>query len=81
MRVILAITPRDIRDGQRRSCWKCPVALSLKRRFPKADIEVDFEEVRVGLKSAEVYRKMEDWMSAFDSGKRVKPTAFCVDIR
>lgn len=37
----ISVTQEDIDTGVKKSCWKCPVALAIRREFPLAkDVEV-----------------------------------------
>lgn len=77
--LIIVVTQKDIDNGERRNPCRCPVALSLRRRTSQ-HVEVDFESVRLGNHGGfPVTKKMEIWMSEFDAGEPVQPTAFFVD--
>lgn len=78
--LIISITKRDIRNGRRRDECACPVALSLQRRYPGRRVTVNYEVAMVGSVAIPVTGKMETWMDAFDNRRRVKPTAFFVDV-
>jgi hypothetical protein len=79
--LIIAVTKADIARGQRLQADSCPIALSLKRRLRRSDVEVDYDRVRWGeFVGFPITRKMEQWMEAFDKGQKVKPTAFFVDV-
>ena len=77
--LIIKVTQHDIDNGKRRSPNCCPIALSMQRRTGQ-NVEVDFETVRFGHhRGFPITRKMEIWMSEFDAGLPVEPTAFFVD--
>ena len=77
--LIIAVTAADIALGQRNDCTLCPIALSLRRCYPGKKIWVDYEVVRIGRRTVDVTGYVEAWMSAFDAGKSVRPTSFCLD--
>jgi hypothetical protein len=82
-RLIIAVTAKDIADGVRRQCDRCPIARSLARRFPGESCELDFEIGRIGQQQwFRVPIDMERWMTDFDEHRvNVKPTRFCVELK
>ena len=78
--LIVAVTHKDIAFGLPEHMCECPIALALKRRYDGADIEVDYESVRVGTRAPiPISAQMEHWMMKFDRGDAVKPTTFFLD--
>lgn len=82
--LILVVTQPDIQNARaesgQRDCSTCPIAQSLQRRYPGARVYVGYDEIRVNdVFKAWTTGKMEVWMSRFDDGKPVSPTAFFLD--
>ena len=77
--LIVAITARDIANGRRRSSDSCPLALSLKRRYPDAAIDVTYDAVMVGDRELSLPGQAALFMGAFDAGRPVKPTMLFFD--
>lgn len=77
----IAVTAEDIKYARRAQTDRCPIARAIARRFGvlSKDIDVDFERVRIGKRLFLMSFRGEVWMSAFDAGKRVKPTWFLFD--
>lgn len=77
--LIIAVTKDDILQGVRRDGQYCPIARSLRRRYPDSKIEVDCELIQIDDERIPVTGKIEDFIDAFDEGQPVTPTAFFVD--
>jgi len=78
----LTVTQTDIDNGERCHHGYCPVALALRRQLPNAKrIEV-FQHVVIvdGLRDTPCMR-MQQFISFFDSGYRVDPTSFAIDLK
>lgn len=69
------VTAEDIKNGEIKSCDKCPVGLALQRMFPDQEITVFYRSICVGSKT---YYPINDlpvqYLTAIDAGNKVLPT-------
>jgi len=70
------VTPKDIQNGIRNNCLRCPVASSIKRRFPNHDVWVTAFGIEIGNKHYPLLTSVNDFIEAFDMGELVKPFSF-----
>jgi len=74
------VEKEDIKNGMKMSNVCCPVALALNRTFQTTDVFVGCGVLRVGDKLRDVPRRVEKFIHRFDSGVRVRPFSFEIDI-
>lgn len=77
--IILKITEKDIRNGERRMPGYCPIALALRERFDQpqsfpSTIKVHYPYILIGEKKYFHSEKSHEFMKAFDEGEQVSPT-------
>lgn len=79
----IEITQEDIKNGKKQNCWRCPIALALKRKFPAKNLWV--QEVFIEDKGSnnEEYDLPKDaicFISKFDNEETVLPFSFEIDL-
>lgn len=85
MKIEIKVTRNDIRLGERWSCRECPIALAIRRDLgllPNvcgAGIELQGVLGNV-LLTAACPAEANDFIGDFDSGFKVKPLTFTLDI-
>lgn len=71
------VMQRDIDRGHRSDCFKCPIALALKRAFPRREFEVGFGFVSFEKgPTISLPTKAREFIDAFDNKQPVKPFTF-----
>lgn len=80
MIITINVTQEDINAGKRNACELCPVALSVKRMFPKRTIYVDTRYIVIDLLGFVIPIEARDFITAFDAGRPVKPFSFPLEI-
>jgi hypothetical protein len=86
MKVVVNVTAEDIDHGERNWCTRCPVALGLRRTFPRANLvaaHCDHYEVRYGgpeVHAGTLPRPARDFIARFDGGIVVFPFAFELEV-
>jgi hypothetical protein len=79
--VTVKITADDIAAGETVSANNCPIALALKRHFPRRkEIAVGDWSIRLGSTVIGIPKKAERFLDRFDDGKRVRPFSFEIEI-
>lgn len=80
MKVVdVQVTAEDIAEGQRWDCRLCPVARALRRKYPYASVSPLCVELKPGVFGFPS-RRMREFISKFDMGKRVEPSRFRLTI-
>jgi len=74
------VTKSDIAHGRPCSACKCPLARSLKRRFPRSCVTVGPRGGMVGHKILLWSNKVRVFISRFDDLKCVEPFCFTIDL-
>jgi hypothetical protein len=78
----IRVTQECINDGVQCDCRACPVALAIRRKYPKRDVSVYRDEMLL----RHPYRKISlpqracDFITAFDEGMPIKPFSFELKI-
>lgn len=81
--MIITVTKREIKQGS--SNWDtCPVALAIKKRIDgEVLVSGHFASLLKGKRWASfpLPRKVKDFISKFDGGKKVKPFSFNLNVK
>lgn len=74
------VTAKDIREGKKQHCFKCPVARALSR-IVKGLVKVRLYHFSIGDEGwVHMPRDLSNFIERFDKGQSVKPTRFKFDI-
>lgn len=75
---LIKVTKNDIKNGKLGDCYFCPIALALKRTYPKTAISVDAEIVSVKGGAYLTNNYICDFICDFDSDVQdaLKPFSF-----
>ena len=80
--LVLTITAEDIAQGKRQDNQSCPIALSIKRRFPGSIVRHGARYGHIDHQfNYDGGKKARDFVVAFDAGRTVKPCTIPVVIR
>lgn len=81
------VTQEDIASGSPRNCWRCPVALSVRRHMKSmgVDVSIGRSTVRFHNYPARVVTmpmpdEISDRIFEFDEGRQMLPFSFELDI-
>lgn len=75
------VTKEDIKNGKKKISNFCPVALSLKRRFPKRTIHVGISICCIGkFKRIELPNKASNFICKFDQDISTEPFSFNLKV-
>lgn len=74
---VVKVTTKDIMEGKPGYSSFCPIALALKRQFPKQRICVA-ARINIGNYRRDLPPKADDFILDFDHGNRVYPFQFTV---
>lgn len=75
------VTEDDIKAGNS-TCEYCPVALALRRTFPRSEhISVEAGQIYVDDEGIDMPDRVSDFVDAFDWSQAVKPFSFKVPPR
>lgn len=84
MKIKINVTQNDIKKGERKITYACPIALALIRRGFKQP-HVTCYEIRGALAGSSTFafppERVKQFMKAFDAKKKVKPTSFTLDFK
>lgn len=80
MKQKISVTAEDIEKGARECEFSCPIALALRREFPKTEVCVDSIDIRVGDVSVKTPETAALFISDFDCGDEVEPFEFEIDL-
>lgn len=72
----IIVTKNDIEQGVRRNHAHCPIALALKRRFPRQTVSVCLGHAQVGPNLYKLPWGVEDFIMRVDDKLPVEPMAF-----
>lgn len=72
----VSVTQKDIDEGTKRNCRKCPIAKALQRIIPNKDIIVEGSIIWIDNKVFLAPTKADAFVKAFDKGEKVKPISF-----
>lgn len=72
----IQVTQDDIEHGKRECGDTCAVARAMQRAFPGRSVHVGATIVWFGADSFPLPRRVQDFISDFDDGKRVQPFTF-----
>lgn len=80
--VIISVTRKDIAEGRRASPSFCPVALAIRRRYPKKAISVAEKVIFI----SSIGERMSpesvcQFVESFDHRKPVKPFRFKLEVK
>lgn len=76
----IQVTPEHIKDGQKCSCYNCPIALALRDQFaPGTYVSVCADSIQVDDLLYSVSRRIQVWIRRFDDGREVSPIEFEID--
>ena len=78
--IMIKVTAGDIAIGHRSSALLCPVALALKRAFPRRWCTVSTREYGVGDKVEFLSKEVQQFIESFDAGYPVKPFQFRISL-
>ena len=74
------VTEDDIKNGVVFACYKCPIALAVKRAVGAANVRVGTETIRIFKGAVPRHFKMTDaakvFVKDFDDSKPVQPFSF-----
>ena len=76
----IKVTQEDIDKATPASCCYCPIARALRRAFPRRRVAVGPIFITVGRERAYPPVKACEFITAFDSGRTVKPFSFKLDL-
>jgi len=79
--VKISVTSGDIQEGQRRDCFKCPIARAMKRALPSYHITAGPNSLIVGTIIIDTPIICKDFMDEFDNHGEVKPFGFEIEIK
>lgn len=81
MRQLITVTDDHIKQGVKRECTLCPVALAIRSQLPDSNIDVYRSTFLIAaghiIKAPESVRKFID---KFDKGMDVKPFSFYLEV-
>ena len=80
MKKKINVTKRDIQLGEKDNALDCPVALAVKRHLPSRCLQVGSETVTFDCGSIFLPESAREFIHRFDTGKRVKPFSFTLEI-
>jgi hypothetical protein len=84
MVVTIDVTQDDIDHGTAGNCWACPVARAVRRVLGLEDIGVGTTDMDLGQGTKVIVVPTPDvaadFMTAFDTGKKVAPFSFTLDV-
>ncbi|HMJ06897.1 MAG TPA: hypothetical protein VK474_11625 [Chthoniobacterales bacterium] len=92
MKIIPYVTARDIREGIKQDCERCPLALAINRAMP-----LGFGKVSIGPDFVDIYSTGPDgngqpvasiplppravqWRQRFDDNRGVEPITFTLEV-
>lgn len=73
----IEVTQTMIDEGEACSCFRCPVAIAIKRA--SADLTVGFASAWIDQKQVHLPDDAMDFVNAFDGGNPVRPFSFELD--
>lgn len=94
MKTKIFVTKKDIKNGCQKSCFDCPVALAINRKFKKKEVVGIFVDplwIKIKFKEEDritgipktlfiaTPKKVEKFIMKFDSNRKVKPFSFCLN--
>lgn len=68
MKFRLHVTEKDIKEGERKNCHRCPISRALNRKFPNADVAVGTFRFRLNDTWYTMPESAKWFISKFDSG-------------
>lgn len=77
----ITVTQADIEEGRPYNCNLCPVALAVSRAFrvPQHAVSVDGLFITVNDQNYDPPALVDEFIQAFDDGKKVIPFSFDLD--
>lgn len=84
--MVINVTQEDIYFGQRKECYKCPVALAINRSLPEMTAKVGhfdiclYDATRKPLRTVETPLSVWVFITKFDLGRRVEPFSFELEV-
>ena len=80
MRYKIQVTKEDIKNGIRNDTCSCPIALACKKALKTNEIDVGETKLYVQNCRYNIPKKVQNFISCFDTGKKVKPFSFYVKV-
>lgn len=80
--IFINVNSEDIKNGRPSIANQCAVSLAASRKFNIWDVGTTYDMVRIGKVRYEPVNlvRFKEFLSDFDSGKKVKPTRFYLKI-